>query len=467
MLFSRKSSLATLSVLLFISSIANQPVQADDGKTPDAHFAQVWVSLMDVAERILEHHLRPPVRQQMLADACRGLYKKANQNPPADLSEQFSETAELGELQSAFRAHWDSVLKKDSNLDELKTAAIEGLIAAADPGIQFVAAREFRVERQLAENRYVGIGIQLARTKDGYPRITKPFYGGAAQKAGARVGDLIVSVDGVNTHQRDFGEVIQDLRGAENTEVVVGLRHETEDVIREKKMIRTVVPIDSIVGRAQDDSSGKWDISIEGGSRIAHLRFQNIVGSTAAEMQKMARQIEQEGFEGVIYDFRNVRGAQLDLHHAVMLADVFTRGELAEVIERGRTKKIKAIQDSVLSDLPGLCLFNEQVAGPQFLVAAALSNLPNVKFMGRVIQSDGICRKSVELEQGGALNGISYAIAKPKLKQTKTDKVSELRHALQKTEDRGLIIRPEILADYSDQEGMTTAIREYFGLKAK
>ena len=402
-----------------------------------------------------------------MADASRGFYSHSKQRPPSDLIDTFSSLSDIDAIRQQDKKHWEGNLISGVTSAQLETAAIRSMIRAIDPVLQFVPDREFRVQRQLSENRYVGIGIQLARTDDGYPKITKPFYGGAAQKAGAQAGDLIVSVDGIKTHQRDFGQVIQDLRGAENTEVVVELRHESEDIVREKKMIRTVVPIDSIVGRSQDQSTGQWDISIQGNPKIAHLRFDNIVGSTAAEMTKMARQIEQQGFEGVIYDFRNIRFGGIDLHHATMLADVFTNGgKLGELVSRDRARSLNAQPDSVLSELPALCLCNENTTGPQFLVMSALANLKNVKIIGTPIRSNGICRRSAELKHGGALQGIAYGKVLPNLIQRERMRTEHEGNELYPNsgQQQPLVIPADIELDYSDQEGLTMAIRSYFKL---
>ncbi len=395
---------------LCFTGVVSTTACVDNSKANNAE--SEWNALVQIGQKISEESLNPPVHQQLCLSAIRGMYHSNNTPIPRSLVNELSACSSLDGMKSVFMEHWDILEANDGfKKDKCLQSAVGAMLQDAAPGARFVSHQESRVQRQLRENQYVGIGIQVA-FKDGRVVIMDPFIGGAAQKAGARIGDRIMTVDGKDTQGHGLGEVVDMLRGGKGTKTKVVLHNLEDDEPREYTMTRDVVPIPTVRGVRQNKDE-TWNIRLPGAPKIAYFDFSSIVGSTAAEFNQLANQAKREQMKGLILDFRNV-GAS-DLHHAVMICDALVgKAQIATVIELNGTSKIRSRAETTLPELPTVVLYDPSVSGTLFMVLSALKRHSPAKLMGSRLTSNGICRRSVELpDQLGAIEALPYAVCVP------------------------------------------------------
>lgn len=457
------TKLMSLGCILVLSttSVSDEPVTGLPTEAPDSGFSATWHDLQTTVDCLLHEHIAPPTRQQMYLSSCRALYAPSELLPPGDLSEKFSGLTTNDQFREIFARVWAQQTAKGIAPDQLQQLALTGIVASAvrplssvaeDNSVvlspRFVSEKENRITKQLAENQYVGIGIKVG-LKGGYPQILEPFYGGAAQKAGARDGDLIVSVNGVPSKGRAFQDIIEDLRGQRGSTLKVTLRHESEKEDREYTMVRDVIPIATVMGQKRNDD-GSWALELPDHPQIAYLKITDIVGSTAAELIDLARKIEKQNFRAVILDFTETSGNSVpDIHHASMLADALL-GEavIGDIHTKDNNTEIRTQADHVLAETPLVILSPRAVTGPEFLVLAALKNNGRGKLVGSVLSSRGLCTKSIELNGLGAIEQLPYALAIPRGRES-TQTTERASHAqnliLQVSED--LTLTPDCVID--------------------
>ena len=132
------------------------------------------------AKCVLEHHLNAPTASSMYLAATRAMYRTQGHLPPQGLGMQFSAVSSQPQLRSLFRKHWAQVAGQGTKPQAtLATAALNGMLNSAGLDHQFdPLAEQDRVEKQLSENQYIGIGIAIGMD-DQYSQITNPIIGGA------------------------------------------------------------------------------------------------------------------------------------------------------------------------------------------------------------------------------------------------------------------------------------------------
>lgn len=89
--------------------------------------------------------------------------------------------------------------------------------------------QEYEEFAQALDGAYTGVGVSARRSARGDVTVTGVQPGGPAERAGVRVGDLLLTVDGRTVGKRPVAEVVALLRGdrteaAEGSTVVLGLR---------------------------------------------------------------------------------------------------------------------------------------------------------------------------------------------------------------------------------------------------
>jgi carboxyl-terminal processing protease len=270
------------------------------------------------------------------------------------------------------------------------------------PGRAFVLPNtQLRVQEQVRDNRYVGIGIQITgNAKEQYPQIVLPFRRGAAHTAGAKSGDLMVEIDGRDTKGvLDMDKVTGWLRGEEGTPVTVVVRQPGADATRTLKMVRAVIPLESVLGyRWAGDG---WDYRVDRDAGIAYVWVQPIKTSTLHELRQAERRLRADGAKAVVLDLRFSAG-EGHLHDATLLADGLLDGGLMWSVrgKDGKATEYRADREALFRGWPVVALLNGMNDSCQSLLLAALQDKGRATLVGEPTNNDGLVRSLFPLPGG-------------------------------------------------------------------
>src|SRR5476649_1676727 len=87
----------------------------------------------------------------------------------------------------------DYVEKVDDK--KLLTEAISGMVASLDPHSAYLDKKAYAELREGSQGKFVGIGIEIGQSEDGYIKIVAPIEDSPADRAGIKAGDLITRLD--------------------------------------------------------------------------------------------------------------------------------------------------------------------------------------------------------------------------------------------------------------------------------
>ncbi|MCU0266048.1 MAG: PDZ domain-containing protein, partial [Actinomycetia bacterium] len=109
--------------------------------------------------------------------------------------------------------------------DVLERAAVDGMLKAlGDRWSAYYEPSEFASFTDALEGRYTGVGLWLRQDSDARLLVSGVQEGAPAARVGVRVGDEVVSVDGVDVVGEPVSDVLSRLRGADGSDVRVGFR---------------------------------------------------------------------------------------------------------------------------------------------------------------------------------------------------------------------------------------------------
>jgi len=231
-----------------------------------------------------------------------------------------------------------------------------------------------KVEEQFAGNRYVGLHIALGFDKEAKrATIGKVFEGGPADRAGVKDGDVIEEIDGTSTEGLPMQKVIERLRGAEGSQVVIRVRQPKDGVARVFTITRGVLPRSTVKG-IRDRPDGSAEVLLSSSEPIGWLKFEAILGSTPHELRKLARQLEEEGAKALVLDLRPVREAHF--HPTVLLADsLLDGGTIGRMRTAHGVETFRAEPDSLFPGWPlAVLVDNDSPTTVQWLAAALQDN---------------------------------------------------------------------------------------------
>lgn len=256
--------------------------------------------------------------------------------------------------------------------DVLMSGAAEGMVRDLDPYTEFIPESEMSDFEVLTTGKYGGIG-SLIRQKEDYVRIAQPYENSPADRAGLKIGDRILAIDGESAAGLTTEEVSKRLKGEPGSKVKVSVRHlddsEETATIRRERIAIPGVPY-----------AGWLD---EG---IGYIRHSDFTEGCYEEMQAAIAKLRSEGeLKGLVLDYRSNGGGIMQ--EAVKILSMFVPKGTVVVSTKGRTedsKKAFATQsEPILPDLPLVVLINGSTASAAEIIAGALQDLDRAVLIGQ------------------------------------------------------------------------------------
>lgn len=312
-----------------------------EGELPD--FAR---RVFQVTDLVLDHHVEPPTRQEMLLCGLTAVHQNA---VPDGLSRAVSAVANEDDFVDCLAHVWPEASRGRESV-QVRHTFLSGMGHAVPGGLYFQSAKQSAVERQIAANQYVGIGIQIvpSNNRGGY-QIGGTFPRGAAAKAGILTGDSIVEVDGVKTNKLSVEQLLDRLRGAEGTTVTIGVKPASSSEQRLVTLIRSVVPHQTVVGYRQL-APEKWETIIDGDIPVGYLNLLEINASTASELREYEAELDAKEVGFLVLDLRSTQCSEF--RHAIATADALLDGGAGLVRSYGQSTTVPFDRDCLFRDWP-------------------------------------------------------------------------------------------------------------------
>lgn len=141
------------------------------------------------------------------------------------------------------------------NEEALWQGASKGMLASLeDPYSSILAGDTYNSFMETTNGEYGGIGVVMGLDADGFIRIFNVFEGSAAEKAGIRNGDIILSVDGTDVNDLGLTGTAQAVRGENGTEVNLSIAREQKTL--DFAVTRSNVSLPTVLSRMVDDHIG-------------------------------------------------------------------------------------------------------------------------------------------------------------------------------------------------------------------
>ena len=369
-------------VTLVLSTLMNGAWAADDEvKDVDHESTSFALAVMDL---VMQHHIDPPTRQEMILAGTKALYRADNRLPPKGLSSRVSELAQPAEITE----YLQKVCAEFDKLPDAKMTWIQGALQSVPGYAYLIDAPSGKIQRQLAANRYVGTGIALTMNKaHELPAISKVFLDGPAWRAGIRANDLILEIEGEATASKQLKQIVEELRGETGSEVTFVVRQPDADESRTLTVTRGRVFIPTVEGH-HEISEGRWAYTIDGAQELAYVRFKSIGPSTLHELRQVEEKLRQEPEQvrGIVLDLRSGGGI---LHDLVMVADgLLDGGIIGHVRSLDSVKTYEANPGALFQDLPMVVLIGEFANADRVFLTAALQDNGRALIVGRPTTSE-------------------------------------------------------------------------------
>lgn len=289
---------------------------------------------------------------------------------------------------------------------ELFEGAMDGMLGRLDEYSAYISPTIFKEFKQELDQAFGGIGVQILLDPDTKQlTVANPLVGSPAHAAGIRAGDKILRINGESTQGLSLVDASNRMRGKPGERVVLTMARQGESEPIDIEVTRAIVQEDAVLGDSHN-GNGTWNYFLEGQDKIAYLRLDSFGEKTVPELERVLRQLTQQGMKGLILDLRNNPGGALDA--AIYVCDMFLRSPETIVTTRGRNGRIRdqfmASGHAAFPDVPMVVLINRLSASASEIVAACLQDHDRAVIIGERSFGKGTVQELIELGSGqGAL----------------------------------------------------------------
>jgi len=279
----------------------------------------------------------------------------------------------------------------------LVEGALRGMLAGLDPHSAYLDPAAAARLAESTSGAFAGVGLEIARSPDGYLQVVTPIEGSPAAKAGLRARDRIVALCGpasgdcASTRGLSADEGAALLRGAVGTLVTAQVLRDGWDAPAAFALERGVVKAPAVRARLLEPAFGY--------ARVAELS----AGSTrelAARVEQLARE-NGAPLAGLVLDLRDNPGGVVD--EAIAAADLWlAEGAIVSVAGRSETVRHDATPGGDTA-LPLVVLVNGGSASAAEIVAAALQERGRALVLGTTSFGKGSVQRVFELPGGAGV----------------------------------------------------------------
>lgn len=270
--------------------------------------------------------------------------------------------------------------------DDMMLSGAEGITSRLDPYTTYLAEEEMSNFEVLTTGKYGGIGA-LIRQDSVYVKIAEPYRNSPADKAGLKIGDLIVAIDGENAKGFSTQDVSSRLKGEPGTTVKVGIKKVASGDIETVKIKREriIIPSVSYVGYVADG--------------IGYIRHADFTDTCYDDVRQAIKSLSSEGkLDKLILDYRNNGGGVMQ--SAVKILSLFLPKGTHVLSTKGRNGSqtdYATEYDPLLPDIPLVILINSHSASAAEIVAGSLQDLDRAVLVGQKSFGKGLVQTTYPL----------------------------------------------------------------------
>lgn len=271
---------------------------------------------------------------------------------------------------------------------ELMKKGADAMLRSLDPYTVYIPESEiedYRMTHISAE--YGGIGA-LVHERDGQIEISEIYEGFPAQKADVKVGDKIISVNGVTTSSRKVDDVTEFMKGQKGTTVKIVVQRAGVAQPIEKTITRDEIKFKNVpyFGMANDHTG--------------YIKLTQFLENSADEVKQALVTLKQDPkMKAVILDLRGNGGGLLK--EAVDIVNLFVDKSQKIVSQRGKVKEMNmeyfASKTAIDTEIPVVVLVDRGSASASEIVTGAIQELDRGVIIGQRTFGKGLVQQTYNL----------------------------------------------------------------------
>ncbi len=276
----------------------------------------------------------------------------------------------------------------DVDKDSLADNAIKGMVSSLDDSYSsFMDNKTTESFNQSVDGYFVGIGVTIMYS-DEYNQIIKVDEDGPGDKAGLKVNDIILSVDGKSV-KGVYGEELTSLiKGKSGTKVKIKIKR--GDTTKNITVKRGIIEIENVTSHLLEEK----------GKKIGYINVDIFASNTYKQFKKNLNRMEKKKAEALIIDLRDNPGGHLSQTRDILSMFFDKKTVLYELKNKNKVSKIYSSSNEK-RNYPIVVLVNGNSASASEVMASCFKdNYKNVTVVGTKTYGKGTVQQTIKLSSG-------------------------------------------------------------------
>lgn len=276
------------------------------------------------------------------------------------------------------------------DVDDVSLAdnAIKGMVSSLNDSYStFMDNKTTESFNESVDGYFVGIGVTIMYS-DGYNQIIKVDDSGPGDKAGLKVNDIILSVDG-NSVKGVYGEELTSLiKGKFGSKVKIMIkRGNTTKTVTVK---RGIIEIENVTSHLLE----------ENGKKIGYINVAVFASNTFKQFKKNLSRMEKKNAEALIIDLRDNPGGHLSQTRDILSMFFDKKTVLYKLQNKNKVSKVYSSSNDT-RNYPIVILVNGNSASASEVMASCFNdNYKNATIVGTKTYGKGTVQQTVKLSSG-------------------------------------------------------------------
>lgn len=273
---------------------------------------------------------------------------------------------------------------------KIMKTGINAMLKSLDPYTVYISESEIEDFRFATTGEYGGIGATI-KIKEQRVLVTELYENSPATTSDLRVGDQLISIDGITLENLSIDEIGTLLKGAAESETVLSIVRESQGI--DIKIVRKDIQIPAV------------SFSKKITENIGIIKLTSFTQTSYSEFKKALTALQKNDVDKLIIDLRSNGGGLLN--EAVKIVNLFINKGQKVVSTKSRIKEMNRTYITqelpIAKDMSVVVLVDEMSASASEIVAGSLQDLDRGVVVGNTSFGKGLVQQTKPVSFGGQI----------------------------------------------------------------
>jgi carboxyl-terminal processing protease len=303
-----------------------------------------------------------------------------------DPGERFFDIAKNLDIYATLFKELNRYYVDEINPNKTVKASIDAMLKSFDPYTVYYAEDDIEDYMTMTTGKYNGIGI-VTGNRNGRITIMLIDEGTPAEKAGLKIGDEIVKVDGVDLKSKKGIDPGKLIKGQTGTSVKLTVKRYGTDKLEDIAVTRDVVKLKNVpyYGMINDE--------------VGYIDLKDFTSTASKEVRQAVTDLKAKGMKKLVLDLRENPGGLLNM--AVDICNIFLPKESEIVSTKGKVqewnKTYTGLNAAMDTEIPIAVLTNSRSASAAEIVSGVIQDYDRGVLIGQRTYGKGLVQVTRDL----------------------------------------------------------------------